>query len=259
VGNGDGTFDPPVAASPALGLDDAAFPLELADVTGDGALDVVARFGDKVSVLPGNGDGTFDGPINSGFSDAGHAETLIADFTGDGHRDLGVAIVTGGEDVSSSDIYLQTGDGTGRFEVVQKLTVDTNIAQGTIADLNGDTLPDMAMIGNGGSNGGRAGLWVLLNEGGAFAPGAYYPRGQWGLGAGDLNVDGSVDLVSSDLLISLNDGNGVFDQTLNLPGENLAAAVGDFTQDGRPDMISVVGLTPFDLLMYRNVTPIGGP
>ena len=253
-GTGDGTFASPITASSPLGLDDASFPLVVGDVTEDGRLDVIARFQNMISVLPGNGDGTFGAPIHSGFSDVGHSDTLIADFTGDGHRDLVISVITGGADFSSADVYLEEGNGDGTFQSIQMQTVDTNLVKGVTADFNGDGFFDAALIGDGGSNGGRSGLWVFLNQGGLLGPGIYYPRGQGGIAAADFNLDGAVDIVTSDLLISLNDGTGHFDQVVNIPGNEGIAAVGDFTQDQKPDIVSVAGLGPFSIEMFVNAT-----
>ena len=254
-GNGDGTFAPATIATPPLRLDDASYPLVVGDVTEDGLVDVVAQFQDKISVLPGNGDGTFGAPIDSGLSEAGHSDTLIADFTGDGHRDLVISVITGGNDFSSADVFLQAGSGDGTFQSIQKLSVDTNLVAGVTDDFDGNGLPDAAFIGSGGSNGGRAGLWVFLNQGGTLAPGTYYARGQGGIRSADLNLDGAVDIVTSDLQISLNDGTGRFDQVVNIPGDEGIAAVGDFTQDAKPDIASVIGATPFSIEMFVNATP----
>ena len=254
-GNGDGTFAPATTATTALGLDDASYPLVVGDVTEDGRPDVIAQFQDQISVLPGNGDGTFGAPIHSGLSEAGHSDTLLADFTGDGHRDLVISVITGGNDFSSADVFLQTGNGDGTFQSIQKLSVDTNLVAGVTDDFDGNGLPDAAFIGSGGSNGGRAGLWVFLNQGGTLGAGTYYPRGQGGIRSADLNLDGAVDIVTSDLQISLNDGTGRFDQVVNIPGDEGIAAVGDFTQDQKPDIASVVGATPFSIEMFVNATP----
>jgi hypothetical protein len=54
-GRGDGTFEPAQSRG-------AAEPLAAGDVNGDGRLDVVVRIGESVSVLPGNGNGTFSTP-----------------------------------------------------------------------------------------------------------------------------------------------------------------------------------------------------
>lgn len=100
LGNGNGTFQAPVsyAESPSALPNSVA----IADVNGDGYLDLVVanmcKVADSkcgypgyvggVAVLLGNGDGTFQNPINysSGGSDA--VSVVVADVNGDGRPDL---------------------------------------------------------------------------------------------------------------------------------------------------------------------------
>ena len=56
LGNGDGTFQPAVRYT--LG-GFGATSVALADVNGDGKLDLLVATGSAVGVLLGNGDGTF--------------------------------------------------------------------------------------------------------------------------------------------------------------------------------------------------------
>src|SRR5262249_7489314 len=91
LGNGDGTFQP--ATEYAAGL--APVAMVAGDFKGDGRLDLaVANLGERfgtdvgdVSVLLGNGDGTFQPPITT--SGVTNAATLVAgDFNGDGRLDV---------------------------------------------------------------------------------------------------------------------------------------------------------------------------
>jgi outer membrane protein assembly factor BamB len=93
LGHGDGTFGTPAVY--AAGVEASA--VAMADMNGDGAVDVVvANAGSgSISVLLGNGDGTFQNQL--AFSTTGApGDFRIADLNGDGHPDL--AIVTNSSD-----------------------------------------------------------------------------------------------------------------------------------------------------------------
>jgi len=114
LGNGDGTFQP--AESFVAGAGPTA--LVVGDFNGDGRLDVaVADGGDGnvkeqgVSILLGNGDGTFQAPI---FYQTGtYPSSIVAgDFTGNGVLDLAIA------NYYSDDVSILLGDGHGGFQTL---------------------------------------------------------------------------------------------------------------------------------------------
>src|SRR5208283_2126106 len=80
LGNGDGTFQPPIG--PGFSM-----PVAIADFNGDGHLDVATN----TELLLGNGDGTFQPGIYLGNLSGGLA---VGDFNGDGRPDLAVGGVT---------------------------------------------------------------------------------------------------------------------------------------------------------------------
>src|SRR5271157_2184284 len=110
LGNGDGTFE----AARSFAAGEGPYALVLGDFNGDGRLDVAVAdrgshgVGQGVSILLGNGDGTFQAPM---FYPAGMSpESIVAgDFTGDGVLDLAVA------NHGSGDVSMFSGDGRGGF------------------------------------------------------------------------------------------------------------------------------------------------
>jgi len=100
LGRGDGTFNKGVTYQTAF----YGYSAYAADVNGDGKLDIVTG---GVSVLLGNGDGTFrsNGGTIAGIGDADLI--TVGDFNGDGKVDVAVS-----DDVDSIWLLLGNGDGT---------------------------------------------------------------------------------------------------------------------------------------------------
>ena len=135
------------------------------DFNGDGNADVVVSnlSSNTISVLLGNGDGTFQPAVSYpvGFEPA---EIAVADFNGDGYLDLAVASIgcapcpagalTGG-------VYVFLGHGDGTFGA--PVNVEPGESAETIAagDLNGDGKPDLVV----GSSGGTGFSFAIINNG----------------------------------------------------------------------------------------------
>src|SRR5262249_23742431 len=150
--------------------------LAAADLNGDGVLDLIGdhnpfRNRDHgLWVLLGNGDGTFQSPID--FGPANVVGFAAADFNGDQILDL-----VGG---SSDGPFIMLGNGDGTFQ--DALAVD---AVGTLAgDFNGDGLIDLAFIDFRANSG-----YVALGNGdGTFQSRVVFPlnEGPFFLAVADL-------------------------------------------------------------------------
>src|SRR5205814_2230783 len=130
------------------------------DFNGDGKLDVVTAIpnGNSVSVLLGNGNGTFQAPQTFA-AGASVGTVLVGDFNGDGKLDL----VTGNGAGNSVSVLL--GNGNGSYQSAPNFDIGTIVGYPALAvgDLNADSKLDLTI---GSSNFGLTGMAsVLLGNG----------------------------------------------------------------------------------------------
>ena len=250
LGNGDGTFQAPVTySSGGYG----AWQVAIADVNGDGKPDLIvvndSDSGDggngNVSILLGNGDGTFQAPVSYDSGGGGAVSLAVADLNGDGFPDVAVVNEFGsGSGSGTVGVLLNNGDGT--FQAAVSYSSGGSLAsEVAIGDLSGDGYPDLVV-----TNYEDGTVGVLLNNGdGTFQAAVVYATGGWAqsVAIGDLRSDGKLDLVVSEgseiLDVLLGNGDGTFQRPVfyNVHYYGVfAVTLGDVNCDGHLDVEMVL-------------------
>lgn len=197
-GNGDGGFRR-TAVVPSGGLHPGRFAL--ADLDGDGRMDIVSTDNSEAFVLMGLGGGEFDDPRPQGFEDAG--AVALGDIDADGIPDMLLADQFGLDQIG---VLLGVGDGT--FLPAQTFPAGRDPISIALGDLDGDRVVDL-VTGNRELDGfGTPGsVSVHLGRGdGTFSP----PQTMSAGGSGSN-----------------------FAQVLEV-------AIRDFDDDGRPDIAALL-------------------
>jgi hypothetical protein len=240
TGRGNGTFpSAPVNQVPGNGLGQTA----VADFNRDGKLDLAIANPPNVSILLGNGDGSFQSAVNY---PAGKYPSAVAaaDFNGDGRLDLAVT--------DNSGIWILLGNGNGTFQPAVAFRAGLYPKGVAVADFNGDGKMDLAVT-DGGTNNCCASLSILMGNGdGTFQPPLRYLVGgsASALVTGDFNGDGVADVAVVNMASSSEGSVAIFigkgDGTFQAPvlygvaspsGAADALASGDFNRDGKLDLV----------------------
>jgi len=211
--SGGGSQSPPppaVQLAPAVSYPTGAnaHGVVTADINGDGKPDlIVANSGSNtISVLMGNGNGTFSSPLNYAVGKAPKA-VAAADLNGDGAIDL----VTANQDSGTISVLLNRGDGT--FAPAVSYTATAGAHDVALDDVNGDGVPDIAEVGWGANV-----VRVLINNGdGTFSSGINYNVGKSPHSVAFFDPNGSrlpslavADHDSNNVAVLLNNGDGTF-------------------------------------------------
>ena len=244
LGKGDGTF------KSRVNYPTGNYPIYAAagDLNGDGKMDIItANYGtsnfntgnydgSSISVLLGNGDGTFAAKIDKSMPASPQA-LVVGDFNGDSKSDVAVANVT------TNTVSILQGNGNGTFST--QLDYSTGNRPSAIAalDLNGDGKTDL-VVANSGSNT----LSVLLGNGdGTFTVKANLAAAldSDSIAIKDFNGDNLPDIVTANagvinsISVLIGNGDGTFANRVDylLGFFPVAIAAGDFNGDSRQDVL----------------------
>jgi hypothetical protein len=216
----------------------------LRDVNNDGRPDAILIQGlidpGGISIMLGNGDGSFQPPqnITVGYFPVGEA---LVDLNADGNLDIVLADYTAN---GPGVVWVLLGNGDGTFQTPLSYPAGISPHGIAVGDFNHDGKPDVVVANQ------TAGVTVLLGNGdGTLQPPVEYPGNSSGsvlLTVADINGDGNLDVVTANygdsISVFLGTGTGAFDPPIttatgsDISGEDWELAVADFNGDGKPDV-----------------------
>ena len=217
------------------------------DFNHDGKLDIAATAGSSLSILLGNGDGTFRAPINY---PGVFYSIAVADFNNDGNLDIVVA-----PDADSISVFLGNGDGTFQPPISSPTTYGAGFI--AVGDFNGDHKMDLViadyteisvLLGNGNGT-----FQAPINNSSFAGPGE--------LAVGDFNNDHLLDVVvvggfgnDSGVGVLLGNGDGTLQDAITYPLSvtTESIAVGAFRRGGNLDLAIGTGLDAGVLVLLGN-------
>ena len=247
LGNGNGTF----GAAQSVPLQrpyDVPVQVAVGDFNADGKMDLAVSSEysgydyvlSYVTVLVGNGDGTFGTQNARQLSSGSPMELAVADFDRDGKLD----VATANGYYGTVSVLLGTGTGA--------LGVPTNFYNAgyspcsvAAGDMDGDGDIDLATAN--GSGGGKSVSVFLGNGTGAFGNPQIYGVGSYpfSIVLSDFNNDGELDIgtansYGNNVAVLLGRGDGAFSPPFHFPTGSQAWTVeaGDFNGDGWLDAAS---------------------
>lgn len=263
LGNGDGTLQNPKKFTTGIG------PIQVmaGDFNRDGKLDLAVSCNNNgpgaLSILLGNGDGTFQPHIDYGSEVSEPTAATMGDFNNDGTLDI--AFFANHND----ELYLLLGNGDGSFRVTGgPAEFSSNVQWMFPVDLNNDGKLDLLVTDQSNND-----AVILLGNGdGTFRSPERYTVGNTiptEIVPGDFNGDGKLDLASansdsyspSTIGILLGNGDGTFQSPVQIPANPRGTGplytyflvAGDFNGDGQNDLVALDVF--YDLVLLQGIWP----
>jgi hypothetical protein len=256
INNGDGTFQPKISYPVADWAQDVA----AGDFNSDGRIDLVVTINTPqigLSLLTGNGDGTFGAPVNFPNTAGFDSPAVIAvDLNNDVKLDVVIAHQIAcytAPCVAALTMSVMMGNGDGTFQPTREVTVGRGMSEITVGDFNRDSIKDLAIAGD------TARVYLLFGVGdGTFVQQptiALVPppnsADATDIDTGDFNRDSIQDLVvaigldGSRTAILLGNGDGSFRAPLIITAEHQDTpqyqAVADYNGDSFQDLAITFG------------------
>jgi hypothetical protein len=247
---------PPVSFAAPVDYKTGTLPFAdaVGDFNGDGILDVavVNYNSNNVSVLLGNGDGTFQTAVNYTVGTEPSAIT-VGDFNSDGALDIAVADEIG----ETIAVLINKNDGTGDFNAAVLYPAGhapRGIATGSLRN-NG--ILDLVVANNLGGD-----VTVFLGNGdGTFQTGVNYAAdtNPKSVALGDFSNNGILDIAcanhnTNNVSILMGNGDGTFKAPVDYPVgiDPRHVVTYDFNKDGNLDLATANGGESTVSILYGN-------